>query len=166
MAPRNKHFHTKEPFRENEKLALHHAEGPFRFLNPTRAHFHHTSLAPKSTPATPGETSENTPLAHPARHQTSGSEVPAKNVKFLWRSRDNRKGRHALLVEPPLPGEDAPFLTPRRSSDPREVVKNIVRTFTCYPVWDISWVVAFIFTWGSVVWVINVSDVLPVYHGF
>ena len=27
--------------------------------------------------------------------------------------------------------------------------------FTRYPYWDISWWVAFIFTWGSIVWVIN-----------
>lgn len=27
--------------------------------------------------------------------------------------------------------------------------------FTYYPVWDISWLVAYIFTWGSIVWCIN-----------
>ena len=27
--------------------------------------------------------------------------------------------------------------------------------FTYYPYWDVSWLVAFVFTWGSVVWVIN-----------
>lgn len=26
---------------------------------------------------------------------------------------------------------------------------------THYPVWDISWIVAYIFTWGSIVWVLN-----------
>jgi len=27
--------------------------------------------------------------------------------------------------------------------------------FTQYPVWDISWLVAYIFVWGSIVWIIN-----------
>jgi len=35
------------------------------------------------------------------------------------------------------------------------VLRNIWRTFTYFPVWDISWLVAFIFTLGSCVWVIN-----------
>jgi hypothetical protein len=35
------------------------------------------------------------------------------------------------------------------------VLKNIRRMFTHYPVYDISWLVAYVFTWGSVVWCIN-----------
>lgn len=149
MPLRNKDFRTKEPFRHDDNVTLHHAEGPFSFLNPTRAHFHHAGLSP------PQESNgNNTPLGQPPKQVDS--TVPAAYVKFLWRSRDNRKGRHPLLVQPASPGEDAPFVTPRRTSDPREVVKNVVRTFTYFPVWDISWLVGFIFTWGSVVWVINV----------
>jgi hypothetical protein len=167
MPARNNRFRTREPFQHDARLTLRHAEGPFRFLNPTRAHFDHSAfsspgLSPDETktPHESGDDVEATATADTRHDQSSKEEanadVPAKNIRFLWRSRDNRKGRHALLVQRPLPGEDAPFVTPRRTSHPREILKTVVRTFVCYPVWDISWLVAFIFTWGSIVWVINV----------
>ncbi|KAL6879126.1 hypothetical protein J3F83DRAFT_725161 [Trichoderma novae-zelandiae] len=171
MPARNSRFHTREPFRHDAKLTLQHAEGPFRFLNPTRAHFDHSALSaprfPRDETKTPRESGGDDAEAAATRHDQSkeaaDSNVPAKNVRFLWRSRDNRKGRHALLVQRPLPGEDAPFMTPRRSSHPREILKTVIKTFVCYPIWDISWLVGFIFTWGSVVWVINAFFVwLPV----
>ncbi|KIW65370.1 hypothetical protein PV04_07636 [Phialophora macrospora] len=156
MPPRNRHFHMREPFESDDKLKLLRAEGPFGFLNPTRAHFNHSSLAPsKTTPSDDTKTSDESVGEHRTPKLSEESDVPAKDIGFLWRSRDNRKGRHPLLVRRPRPGEEAPFLAPRRTSDPREVLKNIIRTFTYYPVWDISWLVAFIFTWGSVVWVMN-----------
>lgn len=169
MPPRNKHFHTREPFKDDDRLALDHAEGPFGFLNPTRAHFLYPELSKQETGVGLAKRDtdkrvDNTAQVHDQgqdqeqdqRHARE-SDVSAKNVRFLWRSRDNRKGRHALLVQRPRPGEESHFLTPRRTSHPREVLKNIVRTFTCFPIWDISWLVAFIFTWGSVVWVMNVG---------
>ncbi|UKZ46140.1 hypothetical protein TrVGV298_000338 [Trichoderma virens] len=157
-ARRNRRFFTREPFHNDDRLTLQHAEGPFGFLNPTRAHFDHSGLAsgPASDEtATPQESGDDAETRHEPPKQASGSNVPAKNVRFLWRSRDNRKGRHPLLVQEPLPGEEARFLTPRRTSHPREILKTVIKTFTHYPIWDISWLVAFIFTWGSVVWVIN-----------
>ena len=71
-------------------------------------------------------------------------------VNFRWRSRDNRKGRHALQV----PSEGGANLPPRTNTT-TAVLKGITRMFYRFPVWDISWLVAFIFTLGSVVWVIN-----------
>ncbi|OAP63311.1 hypothetical protein AYL99_02538 [Fonsecaea erecta] len=157
MPPRSRHFHTREPFQHDNRLTLERAEGPFSFLNPTRAHFNHSGTTSKETPDDVETSQEN--VHHAAGHHTpkrySDSDVPAKNVRFLWRSRDNRKGRHPLLVQRPKPGEEAYFVTPRRTSDPREVLKTVVKTMTYFPVWDISWLVAFIFTWGSVVWVLN-----------
>ncbi|KAL7954811.1 hypothetical protein V8C34DRAFT_293304 [Trichoderma compactum] len=158
MPARNRRFFSREPFDNDNRLTLQHAEGPFGFLNPTRAHFDHSALASKPTPdeiAEPHESGDDAETRHEQTKQAAGSNVPAKNVRFLWRSRDNRKGRHALLVQKPPPGEEAPFVTPRRTSHPREIVKTVIRTFTHYPIWDISWLVAFIFTWGSVVWVLN-----------
>jgi hypothetical protein len=157
MPPRNKHFHWREPFEGDDRLTLLRAEGPLVCLNPTRGHFNHSGLA-SSKPTSSDDTaaSHEGVDEHRIPKQYEGSDVPAKDIGFLWRSRDNRKGRHPLLVKRPRPGEEAPYLTPRRTSHPREVLKNIIRTFTYYPVWDISWLVAFIFTWGSVVWVMNV----------
>ncbi|OAL36148.1 hypothetical protein AYO20_04562 [Fonsecaea nubica] len=157
MPPRNRHFRTREPFRHDNRLTLQRAEGPFGFLNPTRAHFNHSGALSKKTTEDVETSQENVhdEVEHETHQGNARSDVPAKNIRFLWRSRDNRKGRHPLLVQRPKPGEEAYFVTPRRTSDPREVLKNIVKTFTYYPVWDISWLVAFIFTWGSVVWVMN-----------
>lgn len=160
MPARNRRFLTREPFHNDARLTLHHAEGPFGFLNPTRAHFDHSAFAPGSASdetATPHESGDDAKARHEPPKQAADSNVPAKNVRFLWRSRDNRKGRHPLLVQEPLPGEDAPFMVPRRTSHPREILKTVIKTFTHYPIWDISWLVAFVFTWGSMVWVLNVS---------
>lgn len=157
-ARRNRRFFSREPFHNDDRLTLQHAEGPFGFLNPTRAHFDHSALAPKPPPdeiAEPHESGDDAETKHQQTKQAADSNVPAKNVKFLWRSRDNRKGRHPLLVQKPLPGEEAPFVTPRCTSHPREILKTVIKTFTYYPIWDISWLVAFIFTWGSIVWVLN-----------
>ncbi|KHO02098.1 uncharacterized protein MAM_01099 [Metarhizium album ARSEF 1941] len=137
MPSRNRHFCSREPFRHDDKLTLRRVEGPFSSINPTRAHFDHAELCPRSAAATPHESNDDARLKRRARRVDY--TAPAKSVRFLWRPRDNRKGRHPLLVQPAFKGEDAPFLTPRRTSDPREVVKNVVRTFTLFPVWDISW---------------------------
>ncbi|KAL7934142.1 hypothetical protein V8C35DRAFT_303331 [Trichoderma chlorosporum] len=159
MPARNRRFVTREPFHNDSRLTLQHAEGPFGILNPTRAHFEHSAFAAEPTSdkaATPQESGDDAEARNePPPRAADDSNVPAKNVRFLWRSRDNRKGRHPLLVQAALPGEEAPFVVPRRSSHPLEILKTVLKTFTYYPIWDISWLVAFIFTWGSVVWVIN-----------
>lgn len=157
MPARNKRFHRHEPFQHDENLRFERAEGPVGWFNPTRAHFLYPVVSRVKDDAAKIHDSSNSP---PDSKQNPDSQPeltqPAKSVRFLWRSRDNRKGRHALLVQRPAPGEESHFVTPRRTSDPREVLKNIKRTFTYFPVWDVSWLVAFIFTWGSVVWVLNV----------
>lgn len=159
MPARNRRFFTREPFRHDDRLTLQHAEGPCGFLNPTRAHFDHSKLCAGSASneiVTPQESGDDAEARRKPPKQDVDSNVPAKNIRFLWRSRDNRKGRHPLLVQPPRAGEEAPFMTPRPTTHPKEILKTVIKTFTHYPVWDISWLVAFIFTWGSVVWVINV----------
>jgi hypothetical protein len=74
------------------------------------------------------------------------------DVRFKWTSRDNRKGRHAIIVPSVT---DLNRATPRPTSSPQSVAHNIWRMFTYYPVWDISFDVAFVFTIGSVIWVVN-----------
>lgn len=161
MARRNKHFlPSREPFRNDDKLTLHHADGAFGFLNPTRAHFDYPAT-PKDSHRLPKEQLSHQPDQTSNPHHEAEQVVktyPTSRVQFLWRSRDNRKGRHALLVRRPGSESErkaARFLTPERTSHPRQVLRNIWRTFTYFPVWDISWLVAFIFTLGSCVWVIN-----------
>jgi hypothetical protein len=114
--------------------------GPFGFLNPTRYHLTHSP-----TLASNGPDAED-----------DGEEmVPADAIKFRWTSRNNRKGRHELDYIPAVDPATARYLAPESTASLREVIKNIVRMFTCYPVWDISWLVAYIFTIGSLVWIIN-----------
>ena len=164
MPPRNKHFHTHEPFQNDNRLILQRAEGPFGFLNPTRAHFDHSALVGSTKQPSDDTATSHESVDENGTHDKSFAEsnVPAKNARFLWRSRDNRKGRHALLVQRAQAGEDAPYLTPRQTSHTKEVLKIVIMTFTYFPIWDISWLVAFVFTLGSVVWVINVCSTTTV----
>jgi hypothetical protein len=82
------------------------------------------------------------------------------DVSFKWTSRNNRKGRHALVVPA---SASSPSATPRPTSSPRTIAVNLWRMLTYYPIWDISFDVAYIFTIGSVIWVINAFFVwLPV----
>ncbi|KIX03089.1 uncharacterized protein Z518_06639 [Rhinocladiella mackenziei CBS 650.93] len=155
MTSRNKHFRARRLFQDDAlNLKLERAGGPFGFLNPTRAHFLYSVLTTSKSGVTTTHAKVE-PDRDFTKHDDSDPNYPAKHVRFLWRSRDNRKGRHALLVERPAPGEDSRFLVPRLTSHPREVLRNIKKTFTYFPVWDISWLVAFIFTLGSMVWVLN-----------
>ncbi|KAJ3493594.1 hypothetical protein NLG97_g4637 [Lecanicillium saksenae] len=139
------------PQKRDHGPALRQARGPVPFLNPTRARFEH---APGVSPPVDGDAADSggheTTSLPPTQHRAS-----LDGVHLLWRSRDNRKGRHPLRIQRPLGGGASSVSAPRRSSHPQEVLRGVVRTFTQFPVWDISWLVAFLFTIGSVIWVIN-----------
>lgn len=132
--PRNRTFHPlREPFRGTDRLTLEDSRttGPFSFLNPTRARFQPTNL--------PEEKSQQD-VAH--------------GLTYHWRSRDNRKGRHALRI-PANADKQGDVHFPGATNSPKVVLKGIIRMFTVFPFWDISWWIAVIFTLGSVVWCIN-----------
>ena len=152
MSSRNKTFKSREPFSENDDLQLQEDKttGPFGFFNPTNAQYKHTALSEKpvvigDSPSEDGKTDQDGAVAN----------TPASDVSFMWRSRDNRKGRHTLVVTDPKPGEEPKFLTPEPTRTWRHVLKTVVKMFTYFPFWNISWLVAFVFTCGSAVWVIN-----------
>ena len=158
--PRNIAFHSREPLKTHEALQLQHERisGPLSFLNPTRAYFHYTgprgrteSLADgPAIPANEGDASrENAP-----KLRDRGDLQPASGIQLKWRSRDNRKGRHALLIEP-AKRDSASLFTPHVSATLGETFKGVLRMFTQFPYWDISYLVAIIFTLGSCVWVVN-----------
>jgi hypothetical protein len=89
----------------------------------------------------------------PGKEATGKVDHAALKFEYQWRSRDNRKGRHALILQEPA--KEARLLAPLPTSSPRQVLRGIQRMlFTC-PYWDISYLVAVLFTFGSVVWVIN-----------
>lgn len=138
---RNKVFQPeRDPFANSEQVSKSIVNGPFSFLNPTIAHLEL-------------ELEEHAPEQWSSENQiTKRKAQPAPNARLLWRPRDNRKGRHPLLVRKDDVGG---VTTPRPTSHSSEVLRTISKMFTHYPVWDISWLIAYIFTWGSIVWCIN-----------
>ncbi|OBT88140.1 hypothetical protein VE02_03519 [Pseudogymnoascus sp. 03VT05] len=123
---------------------------PVSFLNPTAQR--RPIAQPPTRPNAPG-LDDGGPSTQPPRVKTEadGSQR-VQDVHHLWRSRDNRKGRHAIAVSPAAEGQ---FLAPPPSNTPRPILHTLWRMLTYYPVWDVSYMVAQWFTWGSVVWVIN-----------
>lgn len=137
--PRNTHFHPgREPLHDHPSLELrrNHVSGPMSFLNPTRARY---------APA-PGNASADQP--------TTPRPTP-EFVEHLWRSRDNRKGRHVLQVDYEAARQDTANAPPQPTSTIREAGKGIIRMATYVPYWDLSYLVAMTFTVGSAVWIIN-----------
>lgn len=47
------------------------------------------------------------------------------------------------------------FVAPPKTNTLSATLRGVLRMFTTYPYWDVSYLVAVIFTWGSVVWCIN-----------
>ncbi|KAF2111627.1 hypothetical protein BDV96DRAFT_614520 [Lophiotrema nucula] len=133
---RNRRFRSsRQPLKENPDLQLdsHRVNGPVSFLNPTRAHFRTNADRTKRGAS------------------ESQGEAPT-GVSYKWNSRNNRKGRHALGVHPDI--VTSKYVPPATNSA-RETLRGIRRMCTQFPVWDISYDVATIFTLGSVIWVIN-----------
>lgn len=128
----------REPFQNDSTLQLdkEKVRGALSFLNPTHARY---------TPASLDSTPEDS--------QRPGDISPS-NVEFKWTSRNNRKGRHALVVHQ-SDGDQGKYASPPPTSGMKLVFKTIGRMFTYFPIWDVSYLVATSFTWGSVVWVIN-----------
>jgi len=93
------------------------------------------------------------PFLNPTRAHYRHDDRP--DVRYKWTSRNDRKGRHAVDIEHSQTAVSANHDTPRPTSSFRSVARNIWRMFTYFPVWDISFDVAFVFTLGSVVWLFN-----------
>ena len=156
---RNQTFHPKrEPLQWTSALRRHISKttGPFGFLNPTRAYYSHVADdSKKALSDTEASNDGATSAKTKQQFKLPPHEHPADRVQYIWTSRNNRKGRHQLEVTPAADPATAKYLVPDSTSTPKAILQNIGRMFTNYPVWDVSWIVAYIFTWGSVVWVIN-----------
>jgi len=132
------------PLQHNPNLqpSLPSARGPIAFLNPTALRF--GSLR-----------GDGAPKEHGTPHPDGTRGLEGEDATYKWTTRNNRKGRHQLEVIPARDRLRKRFLTPLPTSSPHEIARNVGRMFTQYPVWDISWLVAYIFVWGSIVWIIN-----------
>ena len=147
---RHQAFATKanEPFRTQSAFDLQKptTTGPFRFLNPTTAHFTHREIE---------NYGQNVSSVGDGTITEENATQQKPKIRFRWRARDNRKGRHAIVVEKPSGQTASTISTPPKSTSFSAISKGILRMFTYYPYWDVSWHVAVIFTWGSIIWVIN-----------
>ena len=120
---RNQIFHPDhEPLRNRADLQLDNDKinGPFSFLNPTQAHFNHITSKSSADSGT-SEDISNKP-AQPTANQDAHS---ASHVGYRWRSRDNRKGRHALVVNS-AEAAKTQCLTPTPSNSAKEILKNMI----------------------------------------
>ncbi|KAF1987223.1 integral membrane protein [Aulographum hederae CBS 113979] len=142
-------FHPdRRPLQQENALQIRNEQvnGPFKTLNPTRAVFNHEKSS--------DENKNSIASQNQSAHQNTQEHHSPGSLEFHWASRNNRKGRHQLKIRGPqsaLPGSGVP----RPTTHWREICKGIGRIVTRYPVWDISWLVAYLFTWGSIIWVIN-----------
>jgi len=113
--------------------------GPLKFFNPTKRHIPLPRRDAKSA-ATVGEKTV------PDGHGGAATEaVTADEPYHIWRSRDNRKGRHAVAVKPEHVGKSGV----RPTSTLVETMKGLGKMFVRYPVWDVSYDVAMIYTIGK-----------------
>ena len=123
-----------------------HILTPCSFLNPT-VRYHPIP----ATPA-PDHPPEHTPSQNQHDKQRPPSAPgPEHGVYHIWRSRDNRKGRHAALVprRPPAMEDTATATFPRATNSAAETFKGLIKMATRFPVWDVSYDVAVVFTLGE-----------------
>lgn len=168
---------TLEPYRRTSTLELglssDRVHGPVPFLNPTRAKYTQVEPAipeikvpPTSTPSQnedPAAPTRNTSLTgDPATSATptlvaqpTGLKPVQPALTYQWMSRNSRKGRRTLLIDDIDNMTIAGFAAPEPTSTFNQVMRNIGLIFTSFPIWDISFDVAILFTVGSAVWVLN-----------
>ncbi|KAG9245063.1 hypothetical protein BJ878DRAFT_37983 [Calycina marina] len=128
------------------------AFGPFKFLNPTAKHY---PVATRKQPQTQNHGLQRDDIEEDSTEQTcSKHKTKGEDVQGKWRSRDNRKGRHTLAVTP-YQNAIHTYVAPPKTNSFREIAKGMGRMFTQYPVWDVSYLVAVIYTIGSIVWCFN-----------
>ncbi|KAI8955501.1 hypothetical protein F4801DRAFT_527822 [Xylaria longipes] len=101
------------------------------------------------------------PFLHTTSRQAPAAEAQPEATEtsptWIWRryrSRDNRKGRHAVVISPQSAANHG-VSHPHATDTFRATLPGIWRMVSMFPVTDVSYDVAIIFTLGSVIWVIN-----------
>lgn len=170
-----------DPSSSRHFTGVHHYEGesygPFSFLNPTvrKQRLPPAHAAPASSQEHELENG-NGAVNGAKKVPEKKDEIRAQDVYRKWRSRDNRKGKilswrlnawgEQLLKRCSVSrspchqcyartDQNAKFLTPLSTSTLKETLRGIWRMFSTCPYWDVSYLVAVVFTLGSVIWCIN-----------
>ncbi|KAK7943427.1 uncharacterized protein PG986_012540 [Apiospora aurea] len=148
-----------------------HIRGPVSFLNPT-AGFVAVSRSGRAATGSPyhhsvedGRRNSLSPTPSNANSRTTttdgsataaATEKPSPGTAYhVWQTRNNRKGRHAVAVRVPSHPAGTGLELPKATNAPRKILSGIWRMAVRYPVWDVSYDVAIMFTIGCVIWVIN-----------
>lgn len=118
-------------------------------FHPAREPFRHDDALQLQHSRVTGPVSFLNPTSAHFRHEAR------PDVRYKWTSRNNRKGRHTIAIDPQHASAESKHNTPRPTSSLGSIGHGIWRMLTYYPIWDISFDIAYIFTIGSVVWVIN-----------
>lgn len=109
-----------------------HSSGPLNFLHPT-TRYHPATVTPREQ-----QQQQHEPKTFTEKKHTS-------QVYHVWRSRDNRKGRHRAVITGQGP-------KPRDATDGksrlRKTALGLARLVTRFPVWDVSYLVAVAFVLG------------------
>ncbi|GAB7366034.1 hypothetical protein MBLNU230_g7603t1 [Neophaeotheca triangularis] len=163
--PRSEKFDREwEPFRDDDDLELQDDQvtGPVRFMDPTHATFTYTGGNEDPT-----ESFDNDPGSEASTHLESsegtGDDLSPKAsaVQYEWTSRNNRKGRHALVI---VENDERanPYSTPPTSRGPRPFLRGIWRMLTIFTIHDVSYVLAVVFTLACAIFTVNgVLSLLP-----
>ena len=119
MATRRATFRPdREPLRHTDTLLLQDdkVEGPVSFLNPTRADYEPILQNKVRTDST-----VSTHVQSTTPWEAQSVESPTPNIAYRWTARNNRKGRHTLVVRATAAVTDTTFETPPSTSSPKEV---------------------------------------------
>lgn len=126
-----------------------HIAAALPYFNPTVA------LLTPSLSHVCSEGSTSSGLTTPGGAAHRARKALSDGIAYKWTSRNNRKGRHAISIDPTRIASESKSQVPRATHTWTATMQGVWRMATVYPVWDISYDVAVIFTLGSVVWVIN-----------
>ena len=174
--PRNERFDSDPPFDNNPSLSFLGATGVFKHFNPTSAQYswrgwnsaHDSSSLHEQSGAADHAHYDETSVNEDEWDEPEG-HLPAKRkddvLSFVWRSRDNRKGRHALVLRRGEKGETQPHGSLKPTNTLPATLHGIKTMLTKFPYWDISWCVAIVYMLGSLVWVVNGFAVLLPHTG-
>ena len=141
-----------EPFREDDRLHLQYDKvtGPFRRMAPTRALFSYVAehVEPHAEADSSGFEELTNERSEKAVREGGFDIRSAGEVEYNWTSRNNRKGRHALIVHE-NPERANPYATPPATTGPRPTLQGIWRMMTVFTIHDVSYLLALAFTLAS-----------------
>lgn len=132
---RNKQFNPeREPLKHDNTLQpiKSRIEGPFSFLNPTQAHYSHKNASPKPSSSQKESDDDDSDAVAEGEDKKADSDTPqaASNVHFKWTSRNNRKGRHAIVVNPTaIDSPNKRYETPLPSTNISRILRTSLRMF-------------------------------------